>query len=390
MTVRPENGLKRIGASARILRPALVAMLLQDGLGKRPRPEASERHLDATVDWLCRAHDACGRRGLSAGFSLVHGWLPPFPEAAGLAIRTLFDYAELSGRNDLHERAVQLADWEIEAQLPTGAVQGGLTDGDDARPSAFATGTVIRAWCQSYVATCNERHVTAARIAGNWLIAEQAPDGSWPLRTKTPRACDARAAYALLELAAVTGDRRYERAGRRAITWALSRRREDDWLDTGTLPLTEVATTLDAFLCAYPFVEDGDCLGAARRGGERLLDLLKSMGHLPAEIGDGWQPRARSRSVAGDAQSAAFFHRLYLATADAKFLRAGVDLDHGVKARHSLTSSHAGVRGGVKGSQPVFARFARYTFPSAGAAVFADALMLEAAALRRRGIVMGE
>ena len=42
--------------------------------------------LQAAVDWLCLSHDVTERRGSSKGFSLLHGWLPAYPETTGYII----------------------------------------------------------------------------------------------------------------------------------------------------------------------------------------------------------------------------------------------------------------------------------------------------------------
>jgi len=399
--------LGRIGAAGvRMLSPSVAATLVQDGLGlgRRPRPDTSERHLAAALDWLCGAQDACGGRGVSAGFSFVNGWLAPHPEGTGRVIRTMFDNARRDGREALRERACRLADWAIEVQLPTGAVQGGLYLGRDADrwPSVSATAQVILGWCRAYAETREERYLAAARLAGNWLIAEQARDGSWrdasPAAETKVHAYDVRAGWALLELGAGSGDRRYAEAGRRAVEWALAQQRENGWFENNALSASKgrwalphagaIVAVADGLLGAYPHLEDPRCVTAAARAAAPLLEIFEAQGRLPGEFDAEWQSPARGGCPAGDAQVAGLWLRVYLLFADAKFLRAGVDLNHFVKAAQSLKSSHAGVRGGVKSSQPLAGRSAPYTYSSAGAAAFAESLALEAASLERRGIVM--
>ena len=49
----------------------------------------------------------------------------------GYIIPTVFDYAKRSGRQELFERAVRMAEWECRVQMPNGAVQGGTVVLDD-------------------------------------------------------------------------------------------------------------------------------------------------------------------------------------------------------------------------------------------------------------------
>jgi hypothetical protein len=58
-------------------------------------------------------------------------------------------------------------------------------------------------------------------------------------------------------------------------------------------------------------------------------------------------------------------------------LNAALKLNDAVKATQLLHAAHGGIRGGVKGSQPIFGRYTRFTFVNWGAKYLADALMLE-------------
>src|SRR6476659_717959 len=114
------------GAGLRLLHPSLAMVIIGDRLGHRSRSRPSRRHLDAVMQWLCRAQDHGGGSGVSAGYSLASGWDPPYPETTGYLIPTFFEYARLTGREAFHARACRMADWEIEVQLASGAVQAGL------------------------------------------------------------------------------------------------------------------------------------------------------------------------------------------------------------------------------------------------------------------------
>ena len=99
----PLSGLFRAGL--RVAHPSLLRVLIQDRLGRPSRTENSRAHLDATIIWICRAQDVCGGRGVSAGFSFVHGWFPPYPETTGYIIPTLYDYGHLTRSETYFDRA---------------------------------------------------------------------------------------------------------------------------------------------------------------------------------------------------------------------------------------------------------------------------------------------
>ena len=88
-----------------LLRPAGVATavardgarLAGGGLVPRRRGVRARRARRA-IAWLCRTPRRHRPAGSSKGFSLLHGWLPAYPETTGYVIGTLLAYAERRGR----------------------------------------------------------------------------------------------------------------------------------------------------------------------------------------------------------------------------------------------------------------------------------------------------
>jgi hypothetical protein len=70
-------------AGLRVTHPSLLSVLIQDRLGLMRKPGQSRLNLDAAIKWLCRAQDVCGGGGVSAGYSFIRGWHPPYPETTG-------------------------------------------------------------------------------------------------------------------------------------------------------------------------------------------------------------------------------------------------------------------------------------------------------------------
>src|SRR5688572_25356689 len=196
----------------------------------RRQPSDAPLSLRAAIDWLCRAQDAFGGGGVARSYSLAYngffgkrGWAPPYPETTGYIIPTMFDYARASGRGDLFDRAVRMADWECEVQMPSGAVQGGTVN-EPPSPAVFNTGQVIFGWVRAFKETGTERYLQAARKAGDFLLACQDTDGAWrkhlskfASETMPFYTYNARTAWALLQLAEATGDRAYRDAAVRNI-----------------------------------------------------------------------------------------------------------------------------------------------------------------------------
>src|SRR2546430_9684766 len=139
------------------------------------------------MGWLCRAQDrGGGAGGVSAGYSLLGGGLPPYPETTGYIIPTFFDYAHRTANAEFYARAVRMADWELQVQLPSGAIQAGFYRGNGSKrpPAVFNTGQVALGWCCAFEETPNHPYLDAALPAGNWLVGP--PEAAGPLRQPTP------------------------------------------------------------------------------------------------------------------------------------------------------------------------------------------------------------
>ncbi len=140
------------------LGPDLAKVYLQ---GRNTTDHAVMIHVDAAVQWICRAQDAFADGGVARSYSLVYnpyfqrrGWVPSYPETTGYIIPTMFDYARLAARQDIFDRAVRMADWECDAQMENGAVQGGTID-QPPTPAIFNTGQVIFGWVRAFQETGN-------------------------------------------------------------------------------------------------------------------------------------------------------------------------------------------------------------------------------------------
>ncbi len=215
-----------------------------------PRRDAGEisQSLRAAIDWLCRAQDAYADGGVARSYSLVYnpyfgrrGWIPSYPETTGYIIPTVFDCARESGREELFERAVRMADWECDVQMANGAVQGGTVD-DPPTPAVFNTGQVIFGWVRAFQETGSERYLASAVKAGDFLVSGQDPDGAWRKNLskytseKMPHyVYNTRTAWALLLLGAATGNQRYQDAAVRNIEFALSEQLPNGWFKNNCL-----------------------------------------------------------------------------------------------------------------------------------------------------------
>lgn len=348
--------------------------------------------VEAGVGWLCRSHDATGRRGSSYSFSLVHGWRPAFPETTGYVIGTLLACRErVGGAAELERRAREMGDWEIELQDRSGGIMEGLLADPPRPPLIFNTGMVIHGWLDLYEALGEERYVEAAARGGAFMVREQKPDGSWSGEHTyhgLPKTYKSRAAWALLRLAAITGEGSFRAAARRHLDWVVSMQSEDGWFDhcvfvPGTLPNTHgLAYTLRGLLESHALLDHERYLEAAIRTSEVLIRKLEVLGRLPGVFRRGWIPAARWEIVTGTAQLGGVWLRLYELTGDARYLNAGLKAVEQAAA-HQVRLDWAPVRGAVPGSYPIYGRYAPLQYPNWATKFLVDSLIRRESCLRR-------
>src|SRR5262245_36041592 len=188
-----------------MLRPAssqvMLRALRRAVLPPRGTRVALERNLQSAYQWLCTAQDAAADGGVAGCYNLLKGWGASYPETTGYIIPTFLHYADAFNDADARQRAIRMADWEVDVQLPSGAVRSGMLD-VKVGPAVFNTGQVLFGWASAYAATGNEQFARAALRASEWLEANQDADGAWRrnlsvLTTSSVQAYNVRAAWGL-------------------------------------------------------------------------------------------------------------------------------------------------------------------------------------------------
>jgi hypothetical protein len=391
---------RKFFAFAKLMKPSTLKVVTRDITRSSYCIRSTRDHLDETMAWLARAQDFGSGGGISGGYSLIQGWLPPYPETTGYIIPTFFDYNSLVGRQELVTRAVRMADWELSVQLSCGAVQAGVYRGagTDRRPAVFNTGQVILGWCRAYSETKNNSYLQAAMKAGDWLISVQTSEGSWrqaaPETETDVHAYDVRTAWSLLELHLLVGDKRYSDAGQRNLDWSLSLQRGNGWFEHNAFfisrerwryPFTHtIAYVMEGFQEAERITGDKRYGQALGKVAEKLLEITERSPFLQGHFDSDWGSLASYCCLTGSAQIAGVFLRLFLQTNDVRYKRAGLALNNFVKGTQDLRSTQLGIRGGVKGSWPIYGRYTPFIYVNWAAKFFADSLMLEEKINRRK------
>ena len=109
----------------------------------------------------------------------------------------------------------------------------------------------------------------------------------------------------------------------------------------------------------------------------RLMRIFELSRFMAGEFDACWKSDMNYSCLTGDAQVAGVWLKLFEAEGDVRFLNAALKLNDYVKTTQHLHSLHPGIRGGIKGSHPIYGRYTSFGFPNWAAKFFVDSLILE-------------
>jgi uncharacterized protein YbaR (Trm112 family) len=352
-----------------------------------------EFHLKEAVEWLKRAQDATPDRGVSRGYSVgwtphldIRGWQPSYPETTGYIIPTLFDCVALLGDSDLRRRAIEMADWEIDVQLETGAVRGG-TIADRPSPAVFNTGQVMLGWLRTADETGDARYLEASDRAGRYLVQTQLPDGSWRkgnsvFALASSTTYYSRVGWALILHGRRTNEEGYVEAGMKCLEHTLAQQIGNGWFANNCLsdpsaPLTHtISYAMEGLLGGYDAIGDEKYLDCVRLAADHLVERIPDTGCLSGRLDNEWEPAVPWSCLTGSAQLAAVFLRLFVLTRDGQYHTTARKLLRFLKSTQNCISDDPGLRGGMKGASPFDGDYGRYEILNWATKFYVDALLL--------------
>jgi uncharacterized protein YyaL (SSP411 family) len=365
-----------------------------DHAGGHPLGSPRE-HLDAALDWLVRAHDATPDDGVARAYSVAwnayfggSGWQASYPETTGYIIPTFFDAAAVLGRPELRERAIRMATWEIEVQLESGAVQGGML-GEQATPSpaVFNTGQVILGWVRAWRETGDERFLESAQRAGEFLVDCQDERGRFcrgqsEFTRSDTTTYNTRVAWSLCLLGEAADQSSFTVAGRRNIEIALKAQLENGWfeqncLNDPDLPLLHtIAYATRGILEAGLLLDEEPFIEAARRTVRALADVQRDDGGLAGRFSSAWASAVDWSCLTGDAQTAILWLKLADRDGDPELRSSARRLCEFVMRSQNRSAADPGLAGGIKGSFPFDGDYGRFELLNWAAKFFVDAMLL--------------
>jgi hypothetical protein len=345
------------------------------------------RHVDEALEWLKRAQDACGDAGVSYGVCFGEDFDVSYPETTGYICQTFVERAAATGDSELLDRAIAMGDWEIDIQLPEGAVMGGKAD-EWPSPAVFNTGMVLLGWAALARHTGEERFKGAARRAADWLLSVQRADGRWTRGNSRFAAAEwtvynVMAAWGLAEAGVVLGDERHVEAAMRNGEYCLSRQQANGWLPDCCLTdpycplLHTLAYSMQGLVGIGTVAQRQDLIDGAQRLADAILETMHPDGFIPGRICADLSAAVDWSCLTGSAQTSAVWSELFARTGQQKYRTAAHTVNRYLMARHDIRNSDPRLRGGLPGSWPVTGEYGRLQILNWATKFLVDALVLQ-------------
>lgn len=374
------------------LNPLCRVEMAAERTGGHPVDPRHGPHLRAAAEWLSRAQDATADGGVARGFSLgwnpyfrQRGWQPSYPETTGYIIPTFLALSPRLGAPSFRRRALEAARWEVEIQLDSGGVQGGVV-GQGRSPVAFNTGQVILGWLGAHRETGESAFGEAIHRAGRFLQETQSADGMWHRSSSRFARQDstlynARTGWALIAAGADSGETGLSATGARALDATARHQHGNGWIPHCCLvdPDHPVLHTL-----AYAYrglLEGGVLLGhepfveSAARGAKALARQVDERGWMAGRFSRSWEAAAPWACLTGQAQMVNVWLRLHEVTGDTLWLEPVEPVLGFLKSTQNRGAREGGLRGGIKGSHPVGGGYGPHEILSWATKFFVDALL---------------
>ena len=341
---------------------------------------ASEDHLLAAEAWLCRAQDISCDGGVSYGYSVRGGWRPSYPETSGYIATTFFRLSQNRGL-EYKERADRIIQWLITIQNSDGSF---ANERYGKQGIVFDTGQVLFGLVKAFELSGDPKILSSARRAADWLTLIVDADLRWTRNEHldTPHVYNTRTAWALLRMNEVEFNARREQVARRNLDWAVDQQQSSGFFEhcsfrLGQAPFTHtIAYTARGLLECGLLLQDQKYIDAAARCCNAMLSNLRKDGHLAAAITTNGKPAAYSCCLTGNCQFAIVWARLYSVLPNPSYLFAMMKTLNYVMSTHDIRTGDLDIRGGIKGSHPVWGRYAFMSFPNWATKFFVDAMWL--------------
>ncbi len=343
-------------------------------------------HLEATMRWMSLAQEVTTNGGVSAYYDIANKkWSKAYRETTGYIIETFISYFKITKNKLFLDKAIEMGEWEIKVQCDDGAFGEVKPDGSIGK-KIFNTGQIIIGLICLYKETADQKYLSAARKAADWLVQNQSTNGSWEKFTSQgPKTYDARVSWPLLSMHNITQDSKYFDAASKNIQWIISQQKNNGWFDNTSLstdnsPWTHlIAYTISGLIESYVLLDKPNNIifNSFYKAADKLLEIYNENQFLNCSFDQNWKSKDSYSCITGNAQLAIVWMQIYNFTHEKKFLDGAFSIIEQIKKTQIIDSAYKELNGGIFGSSPINGDYAPFLLINWAPKFFADALLMK-------------
>ena len=343
----------------------------------------SPKNILLAFDWLKKAQDQTHCGGVAAWYTLYSGWGHPYLETTGYIINTFLAGAIYFKDKDLEKRALQMADFLLEWQHPSGGFYS-KTD-TSSQPVVFDTGQDLIGLADIFNLTKNRKYLDSCLKAADFLCDIQEIDGSW-LRYaygNEKHSYTSRVAWSLLKVWQISHHEKYKLAAIKNLNWTLKQQLPNGWFTHNNfpppnfpLPYTHnISYAIEGLWYSGLILHEPKYLLSALKPSLFLANYYLAHNFLPSTFDRNWQSQDKYSCLTGDAQLAIVWLEIYEKTKHEKFLTAARRMNAYLKSKQR--------QGALAGSDPLWGDllanrgYCRLAYLNWATKFFIDSLLLE-------------
>jgi len=276
----------------------------------------------------------------------------------------------------------ELVNWVLRTQRRDGTFPASFGDFMNQPPRVFNNGQIIHGLLDYYNESGGNDLLEACVNSAEWLLKVQSGDGSWRQYTFHQLSSNTLTAAALIRLAAITGEKKYETAGEKNIEFAIGLQNENGYFKGNGFDSNPSAFTITIAYAIAGILDAGILTGnekwknAALKGLVPVLNQVNANGFLVGELDENFQSASSFSCLPGNCLLAVNSYKL-ASLEENEGLKAKADLLTDYVKTKQLVSKMPLLNGGISGSWPISGNYCSYEIPSWGVRYFAEALMMQ-------------
>ena len=372
-----------------ITRPQYLKLVLKsNSIKKKTIPRNIDINvIDEAIEKACMhllLNQARSDEGGMASYYFQTGYSSSYPETTGYIAQSLLDAAPYFPELPLKKAALKACDWLLSIQKASGGWQGGYIH-QNQDEVVFNTGQVIRGMTSAYLHTKQDKYLSAACRAADWLCSIQEPEGYWQKNVylNTIRVYDTYVSAPLAQLGHITNNKKYLLAAEKNCLWVVrSKQQANGWFQDADNTLSHndrpilhtIAYTLDGLIESHIYLQHEEILKGALLCADALVKIWNEKGVFHGRYNSQWIG-SESTINTGCAQVSVALGRLYELTKKEIYLNTKSSIDNFLIQAQMKSEELPQIDGALSGSTPIWGRYEAFCAPNWATKYLIDALL---------------